>query len=356
MKNQHLYRQSLRFHTLHRQTLRPFGAALVAASLSLSLASGAHADEAAAPSAPAPSEASAASPAPASPAPASPAPASPAPAAKPAPYSLPWQLRPALAVNVLRSDTSIGFYEDASGNKGTTAVSFLLGSYKVLPDMAVWARVGIVGNYPPTGASATSVVNPALGFMYSLKLHRDVRLALWLGFALPFGHGGGDTPNPARAAATRSGIADRSAMDNAMFAVNDFVVFPGIDLAYIAHKVTVQVEATVLQLSRVRGSAVQADSQKTNFTTGLHVGYFVIPQLSLGAELRYQRWLTTPAAVTKDGTQRDNLSIAAGIRGHFKLPKKIFIRPGISYSRGLDDPMAKNNYNIVQVDVPVIFP
>ncbi|MCG3173681.1 MAG: hypothetical protein GMKNLPBB_01881 [Myxococcota bacterium] len=288
---------------------------------------------------------------------AQPAPAPQAAAPVPAPYSLPWQLRPAIAVTVIRSDTEVAFYEDAAGNSGVTVATMLLGSYKVTPELVPFIRLGVVGNSPPTGGGATAFVNPAFGATYALKLGPEFRLAFLLGLAAPASMGGGDSADPLVAAAARSGVLTRSAMDNAMFAVNDFVVFPGVDFAWIAHGVTIQVEATLLELIRVRGEKVQPDSAKTNLTSGLHVGYFIIPQMSVGADLRYQRWLTTPAAVKNDptGATRDNLTAALGVRFHIKLADSLWIRPGVSYGRGLDDPMAKLNYHILQLDIPLVF-
>src|SRR6187397_977069 len=61
--------------------------------------------------------------------------AEPAPAPPPPPYSIPWQLRPAAAATVVRSDTAMAFYENpATGESGTTVASMLLGSYKITPE------------------------------------------------------------------------------------------------------------------------------------------------------------------------------------------------------------------------------
>lgn len=294
--------------------------------------------------------------------------------APPAPYSLPWQLRPAAVATAVRSDTSLAFYENpASGAGGVTTASMLLVSYKLTPDLAPLVRLGVVGNSPPRDAvfasgapqaSAVAFVNPALGATYLVKLDPDFRLALFLGLTLPIGMGGGDTPDPAVKAARVSGIPARAAMDNAMFAVDDFTVFPGVGVAYVAHGLTLQLEATLLQLFRVRGGTAPAtgpasnpDASKTNFTGGLHVGYFLIPQLSLGADLRHQRWLSTPTAVKNDPTDslRDTTTMAVGARFHAKLSETIWLRPGIAYARGLDDPMNAAGYHIVQLDVPVLF-
>lgn len=274
---------------------------------------------------------------------------------KPAPYSLPWQLRPVVAGNVVRSDTAIAFQTAADGSSGTTAASMLLVSYKVLPNFAPMVRFGYVANDPTgTAASGQSLVNPVVGGTYQFNLTPELKLAAFLGVTIPVGQGGGNTPDAATRAAAASGVLTRSAMDNAMFAVNDLTVFPGLGLAYQRAGFTVQVEATVLQLTRVRGEDVQADTSKTNFTSGLHVGYFVTPWLSLGAELRHQRWLVPPAAA-KGTPAMHNTTAAIGPRFHIKLPENLWLRPGVTYAQGLDQPMTNSNYRIVQVDVPFAF-
>jgi hypothetical protein len=278
------------------------------------------------------------------------------PVAKPPPTSLAWQLRPAAAGNVVRSDTSVAAYDDASGS-GTTVVSNLLASYKVTPSLAPVVRIAIARNDPGMGESATSMSNPLLGVTWGRPLAPAVKLAVFGGLALPLGTGGGNSPDAAMATANRSAMAARSAMDNALFAVNDLTPIIGVDVAYVAGGFTVQAEATVLQLMRVRGDEAQPDSAKTNFTSGVHAGYFPLPWLSIGGELRYQRYLSTPAFVEADptGASRDNLSAAIGLRGHVALGNGRWLRPGVAYSRGLDDPMSGRSYDVVQVDVPFVF-
>ena len=290
-----------------------------------------------------------------------PAVAEPAPVAKPKPppYSLPWQLRPVAPANVVRLDTSFGFYKNPVTDKsGSAVVSTLLGSYKVLPDLALIARVGLVHNSPPASPppSATAIMNPVLAALYGIKLSPSFKLGLFLGLAFPLGSGGGTNPDPGKQAALPVGVLTRSAFDNAMFAVNYFTVFPGIDFAYVHGGLTVQAEATILKLTRARGPET-IDHTNTNFTTGLHVGYFFIPMLSLGAEIRHQRWLSTPNAVKADKTHasRDNTTFAIGPRLHFKLSESIWFRPGVSLTLPIDDPMKKAEYKVVQLDLPISF-
>lgn len=285
----------------------------------------------------------------------------------PAPYSVPWQLRPIVAPTVLRAETSAAFYEDSAGRGGTTLATIFTGSYKVpgtgpaSAGLAVIARMAIVGDDPAPGnraRGALTFVNPLLGAAYAVKLAGGFRLNAFLGATLPVGGGGGDTPSPGAQNSRVKGVNARAQMDNALFAVNDFTLIPGIGAAYVAHGLTVQVEATLLHLMRVRGEAVQKEASKTNLTMGLHVGYFVTSFLSVGAELRYQRWLNAPFAVEKDASEasRDTLSVAIGPRAHIKLGS-LWLRPGIAYQRGLDKPLAAAtpNYHIVQFDLPLFF-
>jgi hypothetical protein len=311
-------------------------------------------------------------------------PAAEAPAAEPAaakpkppPYSLPWQLRPAVAASVVRSDTAFAFYKDAAGKEsGSTIASMLLASYKVTDEFAPLVRIGVAQNSPPSSLmanmkpvdSAVNFLNPVLGGTYAIKPAKPLRLAFFLGVTLPIGSGGGDDAKPEHTTANAAGIRARSAMDNAMFSVNDFAVFPGVDFAYVSGGFTAQVEATVFQLMRVRGSkqpatglAKNPDKSKTNFTAGLHVGYFIIPMLSLGAEIRHQRFVSTPKSVAADEAAaapqglRDTTSWAIGPRAHFKLTSSIWFRPGIAFSMPLDNPMKKASYKIVQLDLPIAF-
>ena len=289
-----------------------------------------------------------------------------APAPPPPPYSLPWQLRSVTAATVVRSDTSMAFY-DTNGQSGSTVATTLLASYKLTPALAPLVRLGFVQNSAPTGSpDGTSFVNPLVGVTYARRL-QSFRVAGFLGGTVPVGAGGGDTPDKGTAAANTAGLRARSGMDNSMFAVNYFTAIAGLDGAYVDRRLTVQAEATLFQLFRVRGenAGSSTDATRTNATAGLHVGYFPLALLSLGAELRYQRWLTTPTQlgtgaaagmkVPFGDAAKDTVSVAIGPRFHFAVGKGMFLRPGVSYARVLDKPLSDSSYNMVQVDLPVIF-
>ncbi len=284
------------------------------------------------------------------------------PAADPAPaatYSLPWQLRPAQAVNVVRADSAFAFSRPKLAgvdNSTTTIASTILVAAKVTDNFSPLVRLGLVSNSRDRGPNGTNIENPVLGAIYGLKLIPDLRLGLFLGVALPIGQGGGDGPDPGKVVANQAGILARSAMDNAMFAVNYFTVFPGVDIAFVKGGLTVQGEATLLRLTRARGPSTQ-DSGNTDLTLGLYLGYFIFPFLSLGTELRHQRWLSTPAAVKADatGATRDNTTFAIGPRVHLEVGNKMWLRPGIAFVTPFDDPMKAASYKTVFIDVPFNF-
>jgi hypothetical protein len=293
-------------------------------------------------------------------APAEGAPAAPeATPAKPAPpprYSMPWMLRPLAAGNVVRADMAFAF----SKPRDTQPILFL-GSVKVTPKLAVIARFGFIHNTPVEGESATAFVNPALGALYAVPITKSIKASFFAGTTIPIGQGGGNEPNlPRRTANLPGGIFGRASVDNALFQINYMTPIVGADFGYVGNDLTLQFEATVLQLIRVRGEAVDKDAAKTNLVFGLHGGYFLMPQLSFGVELRYQYWASNPAIEAMNNPDLiDNWTLGFGPRAHIKLNEKMWLRPGVSLTMGLDLPTGfaggGQEYKILQVDVPFFF-
>lgn len=271
-----------------------------------------------------------------------------------APYAIPWQLRPTAPATLVRSDSSFVVWSPSGGSQAATLVSMLTLSYRPSKKLTIgpFVRLGLA-HHDTARLGGSALLNPVIGASYLLMPIDGLRLNFFLALTLPVGMGGGDAPEPAAAAAVRAGVLARSAMDNAMFAVNDFTVFPGVGVSYSRWGFTVQVEATLLQLTRVRGERVSPDASRTNFTSGAHLAYFARDWLSVGAELRYQRWLSTPKAV-KTEALRDNLTFAVGPRIHVK-GRSFWARPGFSITVPFDEPMANLRMTVVQLDVPVVF-
>lgn len=303
-------------------------------------------------------------------APVTPAPAGPTAAEKKAKYALPFALRPAIAPNLVRIDLGVASTESTAGTttiKASVVSSILTAGYKpiaAVPDLGFYARAAFVSYSPDPGNAATAFSNPLFFAMYTPEIAPKLRLPVFAGVTAAIGSGGGGSADLDKRAAIGSGIYARQAMDNALFATNYMTPTVGAGLAWIDKGWTVQGEATVLFLRRVRGDNLDADSSRTNFTTGLNVGYLALPPfLTVSLELHYQRWLSTPLGVERDEAKpedqrlglRDQLTFGGGLRGNIPLDKSILIRPGISYFRGIDKPMSEQKFSIIQIDVPVAF-
>ena len=291
-----------------------------------------------------------------------------APTASPR-YSLPWQLRPVTTDSMVRIDTAAAVFNDAQGNVDIAVPTVFAASYHLTPHWAPTIRLGFVGNNAPGAAlDGTAFANPIVGAVYARALG-IYRLALFGATTIPIGTGGGDAPNLRAAETNAAAIAARPA-DAAMFAVNYMAGIAGADLAYVGHGFTAQGEMTLLQFVRVRGGdgGGANDALRTQAAVGLHVGYFIGSHFSLSSDLLHRRWLshpttfgaTTGARVTFSDAGTDTTTVAVGPRVHFRLGKHGWIRPGLSFvrgidGRGIDAPLIASQTTAVQLDVPVTF-
>jgi hypothetical protein len=250
---------------------------------------------------------------------------------RPALYSLPWLLRPAIPGSVVRVDETVGFYEDpVTGNAGTTYVTSLITSYKVSPDLAIILRGAWVSNSAPEGGpdeSGSAFSNGAVGGNYSRTFGDGWRWTAFLGSNIPWGSGGGDDPDPGDATALTFGNNARSVMEGSLFAVNYWTVIFGGDLTYVNPWISLQAEVTFFQLTRIRGPETQ-DSSRTNLTSGIHLAHFFTPAVSLGAEFRLQRWLSNASPVVSDPDARQQSSFGIGPRFHFKIRREVLVPAG----------------------------
>ena len=272
-----------------------------------------------------------------------------------------------LAATALRSDSSVAFYNDTAGASGDTEATMLLGSYKLTPHLAPLVRLGFVQNDArcSDGGRRLVVRQPAR--------RRDLRAAASARFAgrsswvarSPSGGAAATTPTPGAATANKAGIAARSGMDNSMFAVNYFTGIvggdarlrrPQADRFRPRRRCSSSCACTAMTPARPAPTR-PAPTRRWDSTRG----YFVLPHLSLGAELRYQRWLTTATQISNGAkadipdANKDTMTVAIGPRAHFAIGKGMYLRPGLSYSRGLDQPLTTSSYNVLQVDLPVVF-
>lgn len=285
------------------------------------------------------------------------------------PYSLPWQLRPVTADSLVRFDTAAAVFNDAQGNLDIAVPTIFVASYQLARHWAPTIRLGVVGNNAPGAAfDGTSFANPSLGLTYARALG-SYHLALFAAMTIPLGTGGGDAPNLQAAEANAAAFAARPA-EAAMFAANYLAQTTGLDLAYVGHGLTVQAEMTFVQYLRVRGgdSSGAADAFRTQAALGLHVGYFIGSHFSFAADVHHRRWLSHPTAphasagprITFSGAGLDTTTIAVGPRAHFRWGNSAWVRPGLSFvrgldARGLDAPLLTAQATAVLLDIPVTF-
>ncbi|MBM4381696.1 MAG: hypothetical protein FJ086_20705 [Deltaproteobacteria bacterium] len=81
---------------------------------------------------------------------------------------------------------------------------------------------------------------------------------------------------------------------------------------------------------------------------------FLAPWLSLGAELRLQRYLGTTRLIASSPEIRDISSLAGGARFHVPVGGH-FLRPALTVAWPLDAPLRERSYRWVQLDLPFIF-
>lgn len=315
---------------------RPLACAAAIAAQGLALAQPAPPPGALAPDAP-PPEASPPAP-----------PAEEAPRPKPA-YSLPWGLRPPVAPTVVRLDTVVAIQDNA-----TTMAPVATAGYRFLPDLGGYLSAAYSLHAPDGRAPTGALSNPLLFGLYTPEIAPALRLDLYFAFAPPFGQGGGNGPDPERAAAIGAGTYARSGLNNALFAVNEVSVITGAGAAYALGRLSFQGELTLLRGVRVRGADAQADKGRVNSGMALHAGYALTPFMTLSLETRYQRFLSTPAPVKADPARRDQLTAGGGVRFAVPVSETFRPRPGLAYFQPLDDPMRKAGYRIVEVDL--LFP
>ena len=281
-----------------------------------------------------------------------------APTPPPPPYSLPWQLRPVAAVNVAplrhrrrvlrqrrRREGQHG-RDDVARQLQGDAVAGADGPPRLRrrTTRRRWASTARRSSTRSSARRTRARSTPSAGRRSWARRSRSAWAAA-------------TCPTRARRPPTRAGIRARSAMDNAMFAVNYFTAIVGRRRRLRRSQADRPARGDAVPAvprARARRAGVSTDSARTNSTVGLHAGYFIIPMLSLGGELRYQRWLSTPTQLTMGNkvdipdVAKDTVTVAIGPRAHFQVGKGMFLRPGIAYARGLDKPLSDASYNMVR--------
>ncbi|HEY0708931.1 MAG TPA: hypothetical protein VGG33_19130 [Polyangia bacterium] len=285
------------------------------------------------------------------------------------PQSLPWQLRPMIAGNVVSVATAAAVFNDTQGNLDIAVPTVFAAIYQLTSHWTPTIKLGVVRNNAPGAAlDGTTLANPVLGATYTRALGAS-RIAVFGATTIPIGTGGGDSPN-LRAAETNAAATAARPADSAMFAVDYLAGIVGVDVAYLGCDFTAQAEMTLLHFVRARGgdSGGATDAFRTQATLGVHVSYFFGTHFSLSSDLHHRRWLSSPTTanatpgphITFAGAGLNTTSAAVGPRFHFQLGQRGWVRPGLSFVRGFDArgfgaPLITAQATAVQLDIPVTF-
>jgi len=268
---------------------------------------------------------------------------------------LPFQLRSVAPRTGLRIDTIVAPYRYADMSALETVV-FLSGQVRLHQLFFLQARWGFDDNRVANGnRNRTGLVNPSLGITLAFPVGPVIRFAASTSVGLPLATGGGDGSDVDGVFLQRQGALARAAMDNNAFAANDLGFPTGLSVAFVQRGLTAQVDGTIIASGRVKGTGSTGDDAKVNSTFGFFLGYLLIPEISVGLELRYQYYLLPPAIVDQDPSARDNLTAGAGGRIEIELSDSARLRPGICLSTGLVGYVEQQSFRMVQFDLPISF-
>ena len=277
------------------------------------------------------------------------------PVTPPSVYVSPFQLRNVSPRNGIRIDTILAPYRYADMSALETVV-FVSGQLKLHKHFVLQARWGFDDNRVGNGdRNRTGIVNPSLGVIAAFPIGSLFRFAAATAVNVPLATGGGDGTDVDALFLQRQGMLARSAMDNNAFVPNNLGFPTGLSLAFVHRGFTGQVDGTIIPAGRVKGTGSDNDGASVNSTFGLFLGYLVVTEFSLGAELRYQYFLLPPAFVEQDPSARDNLSVGGGARLHIELSDATYVRPGVCLSTGLMGHVEQQSFRMVQFDIPITF-
>ncbi len=231
----------------------------------------------------------------------------------------------------------------------TSLLGALSGSYAWNGWLTTFARVGWVHDAPSGATSANALANPAAGLSLQLPVSKRLTLGGSLGATAPLGSGGGDRPNPAAMKAWVSSFD----WGGATFAVNHVDVFGGARADYTVGPVTLQLESTLHQLTRVRGETVDPIGAAVTMTgSQATIAYTILPNVTLSTAMYESRVWNTPTCIRESPDSRADYFVMAGATLDLRI-RGLAIAPGFVYARALDLPLVREKFQVVELDLGV---
>lgn len=263
------------------------------------------------------------------------------------PYALPFQLRPAVAPNLVRLEAVLDAREG-----GASGVAVVTGACRVLPSLSLLARAAYVVDVSGRAAEG-AFANPLLGLLFARDVAPGLRVGVFAASTVPIGQGERLPADSPEVLALSNGRLARASLDNALFSTNHLTVAVGVSAAWLVERFTIQIEATLLGAFRVRASP---DSIVENLTCAGWVAYAITDWLFAGVALHHQHFLSTPSAVRSGGELgRAQTSVAVGTRVRIPLGAGVWVAPGLSYLHGIGGLLAVRDDHVLTLDVPTTF-
>ena len=243
---------------------------------------------------------------------------------------------------------------DRSSDFGRATIFAARASYAI-SDYRVFGRLAVASASSFSGDSGVAFANPVLGGAMTLPSYGALESSASLSVALPVGTGGADdSTRGVRQAAQRG-----TALGGRPFDV-DYISFSlSGDSTYRSGIASVQVRAAITPALLLRGVRETRDFSKVSLFTALRLGVSTTNTkdnaLTVFAEGRVFAWITTPADVARDSTQREELYGGGGLRLAMRVNATSELVATAAYFRAADAPLANIGFSVGELDIGLTF-
>lgn len=265
--------------------------------------------------------------------------------APPERYDWTFRARPVEVASFARLDMGMQTSSEEDGSRHAYGMTQLFSVGIAATEWLVpFVRGGWAFSHDVVDAEGSIFANLELGASAIARISREVRVGGHLSVFLPVGSGQGGTLGPEQRAQSE-GVRTRMGIDAPIFTTSYLGFAGAISVAYVHEGLSAQLELGLEPLARTAGLG---DDAALAVMGAVHVGYFVIPELSLAVELTHHQWAfqrptngAPPDAIT---------SVLVGARAHATIGS-VAVRPGVSYSRALGGFMEAADYHVLQLDL-----
>ena len=233
------------------------------------------------------------------------------------------------------------------GTSQETLMQILSGSYALNSWLSTYGRVGWVHDASADGSSGNGFANPAAGLTASVPVGKHLTLGGIVGVTVPVGSGGGNAPNKAVLKAWTNSID----WGGAMFAVDHVDTLVGGKGALAFGDLTLSLESTLHELTRVKGEAADPIGAHASVTSTMATVSFALhPKLTLSSALSETRFWNRPTCIRETPASAQDYFFIVGASTDFKV-RGVDVAPGLVYARALDLPLSADKFQVVELDL-----